>query len=278
MKKIIATDLDGTLFYPKRRVMMISRSNKNFVRKYIDGGGKVIIVSGRNHFFTAKVVERINRPIDVIGCNSAYIYSGGKTIRELFLPSERMKQIIDEINRDFDPRGYLLMSKNHNLVTADRHRKFITNLGHRVYYFTQGVYREPFINSEYIFNEEINNGEVYKIMIFFGISRKAVKKAKEVNKALRERYPEIEASWVNSFIEITPQGCSKAEGLKFYLKHLNRSHDDLVVVGDSGNDISMFQTFEHSFCMKHAPQSVQKYAKHKLCHFHDLEKFLTKEK
>ena len=277
MKKIIATDLDGTLFYPKRRMTMISSKNLKFVQNYIDQGGKVIIVSGRNHYFTAKVVERINRPVDVIGCNSAFIHSDCKIVREEFLPTNRIKEIMDEINRDFDPVGYFLMSKNHTLVTYDRHRKFFNNIGHRFYYFTQGVYREPFINSEYIFNEEINHGEVHKIMMFFGISKKAVKRAKEVNKQLREKYSEIETSWVRSFIEITPKGCNKAEGLKFYLNHLNKSNDDLVVVGDSGNDISMFQAFEHSFCMKHAPQSVQKYAKNIIRHFHDLEKFLIKE-
>lgn len=277
MKKIIATDLDGTLFYPKRRMTMISSKNLKFVQDYIDQGGKVIIVSGRNHYFTAKVVERINRPVDIIGCNSAFIFSDGKKIREEFLPTERIKEIMDEINHDFDPAGYFLMSKNHNLVTYDRHRNFIYNIALRLYYLSQGIYREPFVNSEFIFNEEVDNGVVHKIMMFFGISLKAIKKAKEVNKKLREKYSEIETSWVQSFIEITPKGCNKAEGLNYYLNHLQRNKDDLVVVGDSGNDISMFQAFENSFCMKHAPQSVQKYAKNIIRHFHDLGTFLKKE-
>ncbi|HOC80553.1 MAG TPA: HAD hydrolase family protein, partial [Bacilli bacterium] len=96
MKKIIATDLDGTLFYPKRRVRMISSRNKDFIRKYIDEGGKVIIVSGRNYFFSHKVVSVIDRPVDVLSCNSAYISCDGQIIRELFLPSARIMQILEK--------------------------------------------------------------------------------------------------------------------------------------------------------------------------------------
>jgi len=277
MKKIIATDLDGTLFYPKRLVAMISDRNKTFVRDYIDSGGKVIIVSGRNHFFATKVVEKIQRPLDIISCNSAYISCDNKVIREVFLPKDRMLEIIEDINRDYDPAGYLLMSKDQNLVTYDRHRSHIKNIGNRVYYLMQGAYREPYINDKATFDEEMAKGQVYKLMVYFGLSKKSQKRAREANKQLREKYPEIEASWIGMFIEITPQGCSKAEGIKFYLDYLKRSYDDVMVVGDSGNDISMFTTFEHSFCMKHAHQSVRKYAKHGIRHFSDLENYVKED-
>jgi len=277
MKRIIATDLDGTLFYPKRLVAMISERNKAFIRDYIDGGGKVIIVSGRNHFFSRKVVEKLDRPVDIISCNSAYISCGDKVIRETFLPKLRMQEILAEINRDYDPSGYLMMSKNQNLVTYDRHKSHVKNIGHRFYYFTQGVYREPYVYSNEIFEEEMEKGEVYKLMIYFGLSKKAQRRAKEVNKTLREKYPEIESSWIGMFIEITPRGCNKAEGIKFYLDYLKTSYDDVVVVGDSGNDISMFTTFEHSFCMRHAHMSVRKYARYTIRHFSDLKKYLQEE-
>ncbi|MFA5421938.1 MAG: HAD family hydrolase [Bacilli bacterium] len=277
MKKIIATDLDGTLFYPKRLVAMISTRNLVFIRNYIDAGGRVIIVSGRNHFFAKKVVEKIDRPVDVIGCNSAYISYGDQIIREVFLPKNRMPQILEEINRDYDPRGYLLMSKGQNLVTYDRHKSHLKNIGSRFYYLIQGVYREPYVHSDEVFEDELRKGQVYKLMIYVGMSQKDQKKAKEMNKEIREKYPEIEASWIGMFIEITPRECNKATGIKYYLDYLKRSYDDVVVVGDSGNDISMFTTFEHSFCMKHAPKSVQKYAKHGIRHFSDLEQFVKED-
>ena len=47
MGKVIATDLDGTLFYPKRRVRMIKSKSLKFLRRHIDNGGRLVLVSGR---------------------------------------------------------------------------------------------------------------------------------------------------------------------------------------------------------------------------------------
>ena len=38
--KILVTDLDGTLFYPKDKKAMICKENLDFVRNFIDKGNK----------------------------------------------------------------------------------------------------------------------------------------------------------------------------------------------------------------------------------------------
>jgi hypothetical protein len=69
---------------------------------------------------------------------------------------------------------------------------------------------------------------------------------------LRLRYPEAEFSWVEQCIEITPKGCSKSEGIAFYLDYNHLSRDNVLVIGDSGNDISMFEAFKEAKLL-HAP-------------------------
>ena len=46
--KILATDLDGTLFYPKDKKEMICKENLTFIRDFIDQGNKLVIVTGRS--------------------------------------------------------------------------------------------------------------------------------------------------------------------------------------------------------------------------------------
>ena len=49
----------------------------------------------------------------------------------------------------------------------------------------------------------------------------------------------------------------------------------MLVVGDSGNDISMFEAYQkNSFCMEHSPDAVKKHAAHVVKRFYDLEKYL----
>lgn len=54
MNKIIATDLDGTLFYPKDRINIICKENLFFIQSFIDNGGKLVIVSGRSLLYGKK--------------------------------------------------------------------------------------------------------------------------------------------------------------------------------------------------------------------------------
>ena len=98
-----------------------------------------------------------------------------------------------------------------------------------------------------------------------GSGKTAVLVERIINKIIREKYSNIEANWSKNVIEITGKGSGKALTLEKLCEDFNINKDDIYVIGDSGNDISMFKTFhEHSFCMSHAPENVKKYAKYTL--------------
>lgn len=280
MGKLIATDLDGTLFYPKKRIYMIKRKSLRFLRNHIDNGGKLVLVSGRNSEYLQKVVRRINRPVDVIGCNASFIISDGKLIRNVGFNIDKTKDVLKKIEEEFQTKGMFIMSEDNRFVIREKFHSLIYRMVYQIWNFFQGVYKEPSTVSKEQYNEIINSGKAKKIMVFFGVGRKNVLRSKEANKIIREKYGDVvEGSWSNEFIELSPAGCSKSEGLKYYLEYHKINHSDVYVVGDSGNDISMFEEFhENSFCMSHASLSVSKYAKHVIKHFSDLEKFIEQER
>ena len=280
MGKVIATDLDGTLFYPKKRVSMIPKKSLAFLRNHIDNGGRLILISGRNYSSLVKVQEKINRPVDMIGCNGAYIASNGKFIKQAFFDNKELIRILNEIEEKYSPKGFMLMSEDGQFVSRQKFDTLFYRIGYAIWLFQQGVYKEPFeVNTEK-YHDILEHGHIYKIMVFFGIGKKNILRSKEANKGIREEYGDkLEASWSNEFIELSPFGCSKSEGLKYYLDYFKINHSDIYVVGDSGNDISMFTAFpEHSFCMSHASLSVSKYAKHTLDHFADLQNYIDVER
>jgi Cof subfamily protein (haloacid dehalogenase superfamily) len=273
--KVIATDLDGTLFYPRKRVRMIPKKSREFIERFIKDGGKLLLVSGRNRYISGKVTRNLGHQIDVVGCNGAFITSGGAIVKETFFDKEYLKKILADINREYDPPLVLLLTKRRNLVMTQTDVSHFTNFGYFLYELSQGVYKEPFIRSDRVFYEELAFGQVYKVMIMFGLSRKKRLGAKEANKLFRLRYPEAEFSWIGEFIEITPGGCSKSNGIAFYLDYNKIPHDNVLVVGDSGNDISMFEAFhEQSFCMDHGPEEVKKHASHVIKRFYDLASYI----
>lgn len=277
MGKVIATDLDGTLLYPKKRLRMISSKTLKFIRRFIDDGGKVVLVSGRNSAYLKKVQQKIDRPCDMIGCNSSFIIADEKYIKRVFFNSVRLLEIIDDIERTYHPKTFFIMSEDNQFIMRDNFESILYSVAYKIWNFSEGVYREPFIVSKEKFLDKIQNGKVCKVMIFFGVGKKNVESSKQANKGIFEKYGnELESSWSGEFIELSPFDCSKSGGLKYYINYFKINHNDVYVVGDSGNDISMFKEFpDNSFCMKHSPLSVSKYAKHVIRRFSDLEKFIV---
>lgn len=275
LNKVIATDLDGTLFYPRKRIRMISQDNRAFINKFMDDGGKILLVSGRNRYFGEKVGQNLHRPVDVVGCNGSFILSNGQLVKESFFNPSNLKKILTETCREYKITLVMLFTKKHNLVIPHTGVGWFTGLCYSTYEFFQGTYKEPVVRSDKVYYEELEGGEVYKAMLFFGITGRAKVKAREANKLLRLRYPDAEFSWVEQCIEITPKGASKSEGIAFYLDYNHLSRDNVLVIGDSGNDISMFEAFkEESFCMEHSPEAVQKHASHVIKRFYDLESYI----
>ena len=65
------------------------------------------------------------------------------------------------------------------------------------------------------------------------------------------------------------------EGLKKVLNYYKKEPNELYVIGDSGNDIPMFDAFYHnSFCMNHAVEHVRCHAKHTVKRVYALEEYL----
>ena len=272
---VIATDLDGTLFYPRAKLRMIGKRNRLFLERFIGDGGKLLIVSSRNVYFSNKVSANIGIPLDSICCNGALILSGGKVIKETTFSSDDALRILDKMWSEHGTSFVASMSKEHNMVLARKDNGFLSNFMFGLYQLFQGVYREPAIKDSKVFYDDILQGKTYKFMTMIGVTRAKIEQSKELNKILRKEFPEAEFYWCNQAIEITPKGCSKGQALEFYLDYHAIPRDNVLVVGDSGNDISMFEEFKsNSFCLEHGSPSVKKHATHVIRRFYDLEKYI----
>lgn len=279
MAKLLAVDLDGTLFYPKHLTRCISRRNCHFLRRWIDEGNKLVLITSRSHEYTERLNEEIGRPYDVINCTSCQIYHDGELIRNHKLNNNEIKTILAEIEEKYHPIAFLLTTRDQPCAIKNCGRASRPLLiCYLIYWFFQFKYREHYVMDNEVFANEIEHGDVYKVMVFFGLAKNKNKISKEINKKLREEYPEVESSWVSIVNDITPKDCNKGAGLEYYVQATNTDPNDVYVVGDSGNDISMFQKYhEHSYCMKHAYPSVKKYAKHTISRVFKLEKVLKGE-
>lgn len=278
MAKLLAVDLDGTLFYPNQVKRCIPKKNIKFLRKWIDLGNKVVLVTSRSYDFVKNLENEIERPVDMICCTSSQIYVNHELVREVAMPKDTLKDVLNEINTDYCPLAYLVTTKNQPCVINENSSvgRFLM-FWYGLWRFFQFKKKEPYVLSNEVFKEELEHGDVYKVMVFFGLNRKKKTFTRELNKVFREKYPSLEFSWVAPVNEITPHDCNKGTGVDYYCNLLGVNKEDVYVVGDSGNDISMFSKFhEHSYCMRHAYTSVRKYAKHTISRVYKLDKLVLK--
>lgn len=273
--KIIATDLDGTLFYPKKAFQMVSKRNRVFIDRFMDDGGKLVLVSGRTPFSCEKLASKLGRKLDFVACNGACVVSNGMLIRDQSFETQSLKKMLEDIRSQYPLMLTALFTKHRGMVIKWSDLTKFTGLGYRLYTFFQFNYRELFVCSDRIFYEELEKGEVYKIMLMFGTSKKKIEMAEKATPSLSKAYPDASFAWSKQVVEVTPKNCTKSEGLLFYLEYNHLNHDNVLVVGDSGNDISMFDAFpKTSFCMEHSPESVQEHSAHLIKRFYELEDYV----
>lgn len=278
MAKLLACDLDGTLFYPKQLGRCIPKKNQKFLTKWIDAGNRVVLITSRGTDFLARLRSELERPVDLLPCSSAQVIVDDKIIKEQFIPNDALASVLEKIEERYHPLSYMLTTKDHPLIIKQNRKiNFLLKVLYKLYWIFQGKYREKYVIDDNLFDSEIKSGKNLKVMVVFGLGKSKKTLSKEINKELRDNFPEIEASWSDIIIELTPKGCSKGEGLEYYCNALNIDANDVYVVGDSGNDIAMFTKFhENSYCMKHAFTSVRKYAKHSISRVHNLDKIVLK--
>lgn len=277
MGKLLACDLDGTLFFPKQMNRCISKKNISFLQKWVDNGNKLLLVTSRSKEFCERLKKEIERPFDLIACTSSQIFKDGEQIRNCYIDGKEAKKLLKILDERYKPLAYLLTTENYScIIHSPKKVNIFLRALYKLWWFFQFKYREPYIIDDEKTNIELENGKVFKIMVFFGLRKKKGIIAKEINKELRENFPEIESSWTMIVNELTPKNCNKADGINFYANYCKFDKKDIYVVGDSGNDIAMFKEFPNNYCMMHAYPSVKKYASNIITRVYKLDELVLK--
>ncbi|WP_036452758.1 Cof-type HAD-IIB family hydrolase [Mycoplasma buteonis] len=110
---------------------------------------------------------------------------------------------------------------------------------------------------EWILDGRLNE-DMHKIEIY-GDSEKI----QEFYKKSQELKINLNICNLNSHIEITKPGVSKGSGLKWLCDNVfETSVDNVMAIGDSQNDISMFQVAGYSYVMENADDYTKTFAKY----------------
>ena len=277
MIKLIATDLDGTLLYPKDHFFAVPKCNRDFLRELDSFKTDIIFVSGRSPKILPRLDKIVGRKCKLLGCNGAYIYQDGELFDNHPMDRKKLMSLFMEIYGKYGVFAYFVFDEHAPLYICFRNLpdSFIATLwiGNKF----NGAYKEEIIHGEDKFIQKIQNGDSYKLMLSFGFGKEAKMRARMAYFPISELYPDdFQVVVSNTALEIMAKNVDKGKGLVEYCKKNDIAPDEVLVVGDSGNDLAMFACFPHSFAMEHAPDFVKNSANHVIRRVSDLRTFLQK--
>lgn len=272
MIKLIASDMDGTLLNDGE----ISEYNLEMILKAQAKGIKFVIASGRTYPAILPILQKHNFKCDCVTGNGAeYVDSEGKLVSARYLSLENalaVMEILDktkleymiytttktfstkpvEIVQDaFVYRGYHRFGK-HNGQSIEDTRAQISK--------THACFKMEQLDN---YQEALKDYSIIKIEAFYYDEKEVVKAKKELAKL-------GDVSYLSSYpdnVEITNIEATKGNILFEASKLYGIQKDEVMVLGDGMNDMSMFELFKCGVAMENAVQELKDVAMYVTDHF-----------
>ena len=219
MPKLFAIDLDGTLFYPKKRIRLVSKENVAFIKFAIAQGHQVVFVTSRNRQFVEKVLKQINVDIDFVCRNGCMVVHNHQVILDQSMTSKDVEDVTQYIQNRHPRFMFSIDTKNESNLVYTSNYVWYLDLIYRLYYLLQGRYREAYKKDNAYFIKQVKGDAIIqRLLIYFGISKKGKKVALEESKKLKKKFPQLEIAWINGLIEVATLGTNKATALKLLIE------------------------------------------------------------
>lgn len=244
MIKLFVTDLDDTLLNHAKQV---EERDKLALSKLVQHGIAVCFASGRMDDELVRVMNEIEGTYHRVSHNGAYVFTDqGEALGETTFQGDIAKQIF-EAAREHGLYGFI-STGNEKLIPE--YTDYLREMDKRL---NIGFQENPNVLSQ------IGHELLPSKVCIFGEKEKLI----QFQQVMKEKYDEQHDSFISApdCIDFMPKNVSKGAGLAKLLEKLEIPPEEIACVGDSYNDISMFQLTPYSFAMAVADDEVKRHAK-----------------
>ena len=261
MIKLIVSDMDGTLL---EHDSSISKGNIEAIRYAQSKGVQFAIATGRDYSSLKGILEAHDlKCFSILGNGAQFCNENGEILSSAYFPKKCFKQVLqifDELKIHymiFTANGFYSTAEPNVVRDAFIDRCVVQFKRKREDYLDDGCNQDmacmklkkigdldDFINSSIdIIKVEAFNNDV-----------SLIEKAKE-------KLQEIDGiAYLSSFddnIEVTDKAAQKGLILENVIEELGYSKDEVMVLGDGLNDITLFERFKYSFAPGNANETIK---------------------
>jgi Cof subfamily protein (haloacid dehalogenase superfamily) len=266
MIKLIASDMDGTLLNSDHE---ISKENIEAIKKAEKRGIKFAISTGRIYEDVKPLLDEAGLRCQCIVLNGGeYIDEEGNVLEGIYIDRDQAYEIIDMVLKE---NIVAEIYTNKGLYTVSSKEEALMEVAYRIKVFNPETTLEEakrlaethphYINLKYIedVNEFINSDvKIGKFVAFYN--------DEETTRKVKNKLESIGGLAITSTftknIEINNKEAQKGLILARVAKKLGIKKEEVMVIGDSFNDYSMFTEFSESFAMGNAIPEIKEIAKY----------------
>ncbi|MCI8862332.1 MAG: HAD family phosphatase [Lachnospiraceae bacterium] len=267
MIKVIASDLDGTLFGSESK---IAPETLAAVKRACEAGIRFIITTGRNFRGVMKELEDADLTCDYILCSGAEVRNSKQEIvSQVPINMEQCREVYEVLQKypvsvifgadeyDYQIGTYEEVEKQ----TVSRLNSYFSEIGISELQKAQ-MFGERMDTTKVVKNfQELNNTgvPVYKLFLFSDDREMLA----EIDKELAKQKQIAVSSSFPTNLEITDVRAQKGPVLKEYIESLGYQMEEVMTFGDSRNDESMLSMdFGATIAMANADEELKKVAKY----------------
>jgi Cof subfamily protein (haloacid dehalogenase superfamily) len=235
MIKAIFLDIDGTMVSFKTH--SVSNETRKSLQEARKNGVRIFVATGRHR---SDINNLGHLEFDgYLSLNGAYCWVGNETVFKKSIPRKDVMTFIDYIEKE--PKISCFF------VEADRVTVNFINEEVR-----QMIALVNFSLRTTVPVNELTDKEMFQLTAFFPVEQEA-----EIMKML----PDCSSSrWYPTFADIIVKGVDKSVGIKKISEYFGFSREEIMAIGDGGNDISMIKYAGTGIAMGNADEEVKQAA------------------
>ena len=234
MIKLVVTDLDRTLL---RDDGSISEHTSKVFKRVEDKGINCVIATGRSLVEAQYAIDKINANRYIITYTGANVIDmrSDLSIYEQFLDEGTAIEIL-KILSEYKEIFCIVYASGRTLVLPGSFENMEGDTDHSEFFISA---KKQLIDTadpiEYIKNSHIGVNKIFLMNL-------SEKKIQEVMNRIKCTMSGVDMMITNPLgIDFMKKGVNKGKGLNALINHLGLKREEVMIFGDSGNDIDMFQ-------------------------------------
>ena len=239
MIKLVATDIDGTIFIPEKEFTL---EVKNCIKKLSNNGIKVVLVTGRMNAAASRIAKDLELDTPVVSYQGGLVVENGKTLYERYLTEEQTSRILEWAK--VSGENIHINLYNNDILYSEKEcyevQRYCNNL-----------------HTEYTVKNfsEIKKDKINKLL---AIDYSNPEKISRYEKELQEIFPDLYiVKSTPYFLEFSNPEASKKCAVEFLQNYWSLKKEEILTIGDQNNDIALLQAGGIKVAMGNATEELK---------------------